>query len=80
MVKNVMLVVESTDFLVKLVSLAKRKGVEIINLNIHNHNYNSFNLELDFYENKKSNFVASLCDLEGVNLKSYYKEKEYSFV
>lgn len=79
MVGNIMLVVESTDFLVKLVSLAKRKNVEIINLNIKSYNYNSFNLELDFCENKKSNFVASLCDIEGVNLKSYFKEKEYSF-
>ncbi|MDO5715484.1 MAG: hypothetical protein Q4P25_02790 [Tissierellia bacterium] len=68
MKRNAELVVDNMDFLVKLVSLAKRKGVLISNLSIHAEDLNNFSLTLDFVENRKSNFVANLYDLDGVNV------------
>lgn len=69
MKRNVELVVENMEFLVKLVSLAKRKGVEISNLSFTEEDY-SFNCKLDFVEHRKSNFVANLYDLDGVSVSS----------
>ena len=63
-----------SETIMKIFSLAKRKGITIVNLFVSDIGEDEFNIEIHYKENAGSNFENSMYNIEGVyNIKKSIK-------
>lgn len=62
------------ETIMKIFSLAKRKGIRIVNLFVSDIGQDEFNIEIHYMEDTTSNFENSMYNIEGVyNIKKSIK-------
>lgn len=66
MVRLFLNVKSGPESLMKIMGLARRKGIEIRTLTMNEMDSSLFNLEINYIETKKTNFISLLSSFEDV--------------